>query len=83
MMDCGHFVPRIKMATRWNAMNLAPQCRTCNRHHCGRSAKFAEAIDAQYGPGTADSLVALGNQIVKFDTDEILEIANRAKELTP
>lgn len=30
-LDCGHFIKRRYLNTRWELQNLRPQCRTCNR----------------------------------------------------
>ena len=48
-MDCGHFMGRTHMSTRWLLDNLGVQCLTCNRVDNGRPEKFAEYIDRTYG----------------------------------
>lgn len=59
-VDCGHFVKRGNMATRWHLQNSGGQCRLCNSTHDGKEDLHAEAIDTLYGPGTAESLRQLG-----------------------
>ena len=57
-MDCGHFMGRTHMSTRWLLDNLGVQCLTCNRVDNGRPEKFAEYIDRTYGKGHADWIYA-------------------------
>jgi hypothetical protein len=55
-MECGHFVKRRHMATRYDLQNCGPQCTTCNCHNDGREEDHANYIDRTYGAGTADKL---------------------------
>jgi hypothetical protein len=55
-MDCGHFVKRRHMATRYDLQNCGPQCTTCNVANDGMEEDHAAYIDKTYGPGTADKL---------------------------
>ena len=65
-MQCGHFQSRRFMATRYDEQNCAPQCVACNMFRAGEQYKFALAIDAKYGDGTADELQLKARQIQKF-----------------
>lgn len=58
-MDAGHFVGRRYKATRFDERNVNAQCRYCNRFNGGESFAYGKAIDAKYGPGTADELYRL------------------------
>jgi hypothetical protein len=58
-MDAGHFVGRRHLATRFDERNVNAQCRRCNRFESGESYAYGKAIDAKYGPGTADNLYTL------------------------
>lgn len=52
-MDCGHFIKRRYLNTRWDVRNAGPQCRTCNdENHNGQSMKMEKWIDENHGPGT-------------------------------
>lgn len=55
-MDCGHFIDRDQLATRWEPKNCAAQCRYCNRMKTGRRFEFGKALDKRYGLGTTDKL---------------------------
>lgn len=70
-VDCGHFVPRINMATRWELKNCNGQCRLCNSTTDGKYHEHADAIDRKYGPGTADKLVKQGREERHFAEHEL------------
>ena len=73
-IDCGHFQKRGNMATRYDPMNLAPQCITCNRFNRGEDKKFAYYIDLKYGFGTSDELRQKANSILKhFDFESAIK----------
>ncbi len=59
-MDCGHFVTRNHSMTRYSEENCNAQCKGCNNFKSGDQYKHGKAIDAKYGEGTADKLIALG-----------------------
>ena len=76
-MDAGHFVPRDRIATRWDETNVHPQCRECNRFRSGKQYEHGRAIDRMYGSGTADRLMALGSargaKISAFQMEKMAE----------
>ena len=65
-MQCGHFQSRRFMATRYDEQNCSAQCVACNMFRAGEQYRFALAIDAKYGEGTADDLQFKARQIMKF-----------------
>lgn len=70
-VDCGHYVKRGNMATRWNLKNSAGQCRLCNSTQDGKEDEHALAIDRIHGPGTAEQLRKLGKTEVHFSEPEL------------
>jgi len=58
-MDCGHYLGRQYFATRWDPMNCAAQCRTCNRFNEGLKAKFRVALVKKYGEKAIQRMEAL------------------------
>jgi hypothetical protein len=52
--DAGHFQSRGKYATRWEPLNVKPQCKRCNGFRGGEQYRFAQNLDKEYGEGTAD-----------------------------
>jgi len=73
-MHAGHFVTRAKYATRWNEMNVKPQCPRCNLFLNGAQWEFGQHLDNKYGPGTAEGLVFLSNQTLRMGEPEAEEL---------
>jgi hypothetical protein len=61
-MDCGHYVPRQDLATRWDERNCHLQCKSCNGFRGGEPEKMAEHIDLVLGKGAAAELRDLGKK---------------------
>jgi len=78
-LDAGHFMPRNRMATRWDERNVQPQCRMENRFHGGEQAVFGIAIDKKYGQGTSLELIAKSHTIKKYDVQELNDLINYYK----
>ncbi len=78
-VDAGHFQTRAKYATRWHEKNVHAQCKGCNMVNGGQQYVHGKRIDEMYGEGTADELVILSHQIMKFSTKELQEISAQYK----
>lgn len=78
-VDCGHFVKRGNMTTRWHIQNSGEQCRLCNSTHDGKEDDHAEYIDRTYGPGTADQLRRLGKGEAHFSERELQSMYEELK----
>jgi hypothetical protein len=74
-VDCGHFIPRQHMATRFDTRNTGPQCRPDNRVRGGLPAEFAQYIDFEHGVGTANALLQESRQVFKRTKAEVIEMA--------
>lgn len=57
--DCGHFVHRDKLPTRWDMDNCRPQAQYCNRKQDGKPYEFGRALNLE-NPGLADRLIEKG-----------------------
>ena len=55
--DCGHFISRNNMATRFNEKNCNLQGRKDNRFLSGRQYEHGLSIDRKWGQGTAELLL--------------------------
>jgi hypothetical protein len=55
-MQCGHFMSRRHLATRWEEKNTGVQCVSCNIFNQGRQFAFGLYLDARYGVGTSDQM---------------------------
>ena len=84
-LDAGHFRPRQYNATRFDEMNVQPQCRKCNRFSQGEQWKFGNHLDEKYGNGTSLKLIEKSHQIKKFTVSELKDLygyyQNKIKEI--
>jgi hypothetical protein len=81
-MDCGHYMIRKNMATRWHLQNCHPQCRLCNSTHDGKAEVHALVIDRKYGAGTAAMLEKLSRTEVHISERELQDrLAELKQEL--
>jgi len=61
--DCGHYINRRHMSTRFDEQNCNPQCRSCNRFSEGNMEGYRAGLIEKYGAGTPEKLY-----IKKFNT---------------
>ncbi len=47
--DCGHYINRQHMSTRFDEMNCNSQCRKCNRFMEGNIQNYRKGLIAKYG----------------------------------
>lgn len=47
--DCGHYINRKHMSTRYSEVNCAAQCRKCNRFDEGNMSGFRNGLVSRYG----------------------------------
>jgi hypothetical protein len=52
-MQCGHFMSRAHMATRYDEKNSSMQCGGCNGPKSGKQFDHGLALDKRWGHGTA------------------------------
>lgn len=55
-LQCGHFVPRQYLATRYSEVNNHAQCYACNMLFGGQPSKYALNLIRDYGPEIVKSL---------------------------
>lgn len=67
-LECGHYMSRRHMSTRYSEMNAMPQCTYENRYKSGNPVAMARAIDKKFGKGTAERIEILSRQPAKIDT---------------
>lgn len=79
-IDCGHYVHRANMATRYELENSNGQCRLCNSAPDDKFTEHGEAIDKKYGPGTAERLRKLGNTERHFMEHELQGMIEELKK---
>lgn len=60
--DAGHFVERDIWWTRYDKMNIFPQCIQCNRFKSGRTSWFGDFLREKFGNDPIDAMVALSKK---------------------
>lgn len=73
-MDCGHFVSRSHMSTRFFEKNTHPQCRWCNRFQEGMKDEYALALMKKYGQKIIEELNEKKNEIKQFSVGDLVEL---------
>lgn len=63
--QCGHFVPRQYLATRYSEINCHCQCYACNVLFNGQPSAYAKRLAKDYGEGIIAELEGLRHVVVK------------------
>ena len=66
VLQCGHFVSRMYLATRWDENNARPQCRMCNCLMNGRAVDFEERLIEEIGQEAVNILKRKRKEITKL-----------------
>ena len=66
-LQCGHFVPRQYLATRWSEDNCRSQCVGCNLFGNGQLLDFEENLKKELGEETVENLKKSRHQVLKLD----------------
>ena len=69
--DCGHFIPRANMATRYDEMNCNAECKYCNRFSLTHLIGYKKHLIQMYGEEKYEALVADGRKIKKWSEFEL------------
>ena len=72
--DCGHYINRKHMSTRFSERNCNAQCRSCNRFDEGNMQGYRRGLIAKYGEPTVIMLEASKNEINKISDFEYREM---------
>lgn len=70
--DCGHFISRANMATRYDECNCHAECRHCNRFSSTHLLGYRQSIIRKYGEAEYERLEHEARTIKKW-TDYELE----------
>jgi hypothetical protein len=79
-LQCGHYVSRIYLATRWHEKNCAPQCGACNVLRRGNYAEYTAYMLRKYGAEVIDELIALKRKPVKLTAADLEEMISTYKQ---
>lgn len=65
-LQCGHFVSRTYLATRWEPDNCRPQCVGCNIFGAGKPLDFEERLVQELGEKRVSELKQMRKQVLKL-----------------
>ena len=65
-LQCGHFIKRQHLMTRWNDHNAAGQCVRCNHYLGGNEGAFSLALVKKYGLAEVEHLLTLKHLPARF-----------------
>lgn len=68
--DCGHYINRQHMNTRYNEMNCNAQCRSCNRFDEGNIQGYRRGLIKKYGEQKVLLLESMKNDYMKYSEAE-------------
>lgn len=68
--DCGHYINRIHMATRYSEINCNAQCRKCNRFSEGNMSGYRQGLIKKYGEQRVLLLEMQKNDTKKYSNFE-------------
>ena len=80
--DCGHYINRQHMATRFSEMNCNAQCRKCNRFMEGNIQGYRKGLIKKYGEDKVELLEAMQNRSVKISDFELEQMNKYYKQKT-
>ena len=78
--DCGHYINRQHMVTRYSEMNCNAQCRECNRFDEGNMSGYRRGLVEKYGEGKVEVLESLKNQSKKYVIFELKALMEHFKK---
>ncbi len=79
--DCGHYINRQHMITRYHEMNCNAQCRKCNRFMEGNMQGYRQGLVTKYGEQKVLMLESMKGKTCKYDDFELIELTKYYKAL--
>lgn len=73
-IQCGHYIPRSHMATRWMEANCFPQSPSSNRYHEENTEPFRQALIRYEGESLVSYLEDMAKRIVKHSEADLKEM---------
>ena len=78
-MQCGHFIRRSCMNTRWDEENCHCQCPRCNVFMGGNYPAYSLALMQKFGADIIEDLNERGATIRKWSKEELKEMIEKYK----
>ncbi len=80
-LQCGHYISRQYLVTRWSIDNCRPQCWGCNGYGKGQPLIFEEKLKAEYGNDFVENMKASRHQMLKLDRNWYMAEIEKYKQL--
>jgi hypothetical protein len=80
-LQCGHYISRQYLVTRWSIDNCRPQCWGCNGYGKGQPLIFEEKLKKEYGNDFVENMKASRHQMMKVDRHWYQEQIDKYKQL--
>lgn len=80
-VDCGHWISRACLQTRYNEYNAHFQCKNCNGRAGGRQHLHELYILDYHGAKVRDELLEKSKQMIQFKIADYLEMIDMYKAL--
>ena len=80
MMDCGHFIGRTHMATRFDELNCHGECSGCNRFSADHMIYYQRNLEQKIGKEKLEQLIARGHQTKKWTAWELSILIEHYKQ---
>lgn len=77
--DCGHYINRQHMATRFSEVNCNAQCRSCNRFDEGNMQGYRRGLVAKYGEQRVAMMEAMKHEVRKYSEFEYRALTEHYK----
>lgn len=78
--DCGHYIPRHHLSTRYDERNCNAQCVECNRMKYGNIPGYTKGLMRKYGDYIIDDLISLGKREHKMSQSDFEDIITTYKK---
>lgn len=79
-IDCGHYIPRSHMNTRWDEENCHAQCKGCNVFKKGNMDVYALFMVNKYGDKILIEMNKRKNTIRQWSLNELKQEISKYKE---
>jgi len=80
-MQCGHYISRRHLSTRFDEKNCQVQCEKCNLYDQGNAGKFAMHLIEEYGSTILRELDIKRNNKSNMGRFEYIHLINHYKNL--
>lgn len=79
-LQCGHFISRAHMNTRWDEKNVRSQCVGCNVFKNGNMVEYSYRLLKEIGEGGMDELMEKKKETRQWSISELKDEIKRYKD---